>query len=148
MAVALVALDGGWWMGQPASRSENASEASFVEALWAGDLEGAFAYIRAGHDPNMPVAFRQQELTGGRDIMVAPLLIAVANNRDDSVAMLMSVGARLDAPGNRFAVCLANRLGHEDIARLIIRDGGPTASNGTCPAIAASPEAPLRAYVE
>ena len=29
-------------------------------------MEQAFAFIRAGHDPNVPVTFRDQVLTGGR----------------------------------------------------------------------------------
>lgn len=146
VAVALAALEGSRLTRQ--SSSTALVEGSLGEALRGGELEQAFAFIRAGQDPNRPVVFRDQETTGDREILIAPLLIAVAYNRDDSVSMLMSAGARLDAPGNRFAVCLANRLGHEDIAELIIRDGRLAASDVTCPEATPSPEAPLLVYVE
>lgn len=146
-AVALVVAEGRWWMGEADSTSRSRPEGTLAEALREGDLERAFAFIDAGQDPNVPVALRDDELTGGEEIMVTPLLIAVAYNRDDSVAMLMSVGARLDAPGNRFAVCLANRLGHEEIAEAIVRDGALDASKVVCPE-RTSAEAPLAAYVE
>ena len=148
VAASLALFEGRALMGPSTMRDSDLSEASFAEALRQGDMELAFATIRAGRNPNSPVAFRDQVLTGGRDIMIAPLLIAVAYNRDDSVAMLMGYGARLDAPGNRFAVCLARQLGYEAIASLVTRDGGPEAARATCPDRKAAREAPLLAYVE
>ena len=148
LAAVLVLCEGLAWVGPSTPRASDVSEASFVEALRQGDMEQAFAFIRAGHDPNIPVVFRDQALTGGRDIRIAPLLIAVAYNRDDSVAMLMGYGARLNAPGNRFAACLATRMEHEEIAAAITRDGGPAAQRPTCPAPSPPSDAPLLAYVE
>ena len=148
LAAGLVLFEGLAWVGPSTPRASDVSEASFVEALRQGDMEQAFAFIRAGHDPNVPVTFRDQVLTGGRDIRIAPLLIAVAFNRDDSVAMLMGYGARLDAPGNRFAACLATRMEHEEIAAAITRDSGPAVSRPTCPDFPPPSDAPLLAYVE
>jgi hypothetical protein len=127
-------------------RHGEAPVGSFGEALRDGDLDNAFLFIRSGQDPNAPVEFRDPILTGDREVMVSPMLIAVASNRDDTVMMLMSFGARLDAAGNRFAGCLANHLGHERIARLIATYGGAAAPDNVCPDAATDPAPPLIAF--
>jgi hypothetical protein len=80
--------------------------------------------------------------------MVTPLLIAVATRVDNTVRMLMTAGVRIDAPGNRFALCLANQLGDTTIAGVIMHDGGPAAKTVNCPAAPSSPEARLLAFVD
>lgn len=122
---------------------------AFAQALRSGDYERAFEYLRdTGSDANNPIPFRDAELTGDRDIMVTPLLIAVATRVDNTVRMLMTAGARIDAPGNRYALCLANQLGDTTIAGVITHDGGPAAKPVTCPAAPPSPEARLLAFVD
>jgi hypothetical protein len=117
-------------------------------AIQDDDIVRAFAHIRSGEDPNAPVAYRHERLTGGREIMVTPLVAAIAHSRDDSVKMLMSSGARLDVPGSRFAVCLAKRLGHDRIVATLVRYGGAAATEAPCPEQVPSAEAPLEAYVD
>jgi len=150
--VALPAIAGAVTLGMLEGRllfASHVSEApvgSLGEALRRRDLENAFLFIRAGQDPNQPIRFRDPILTGDREIMISPLLIAVASNNDDGLMMLMSVGARFDAPGNQFAGCLAARLGHEGIAEMITDYGGPAASPNACPDAASDPSAPLTAF--
>lgn len=138
-----------WWqIDLTLTASDPYAGWSFVDALREDYFEVAFEYIRSGQDPNAPVAFQDDRLTGGEELMLTPILIAVAHGRADTVAMLMSSGVDLDAPGNRFAVCLARRLGHDDIAEAIVRNGGAEAAEATCPEMEVPEEAPLRAYVE
>ena len=122
---------------------------SFAGALRSGDYEQAFEYLRdTGSDANNPIPFRDSELTGNREVLVTPLLIAVATRVDNTVRMLMGAGVKIDAPGNRFALCLANQLGDTTIAGIIAHDGGPAAKTVTCPAASPSPQAPLLTFVE
>lgn len=122
---------------------------SFAQALRSGDYERAFEYLRdTGSDANNPIPFRDSELTGNREILVTPLIIAVATRVDNTVRMLMGAGIRIDAPGNRFALCLANQLGDTTIAGVIMHDGGLAAKTVTCPAAPPSPEARLLAFVD
>jgi len=121
---------------------------SFSDAVQADAIERAFGHIRSGEDPNAPVPFRDDALTGGREIMLTPMLIAVAADNTDSVSMLMSSGVRMDAPGNRFAVCLARRMGHGELAVKIVEEAGPETAPTTCPDGPPSGEAPLSVYVE
>jgi len=145
-ACLIVVLEINRFMEQRSRPAVDAS--SFAEVLRSGDYEQAFEIIRAGQDPNTPILFRDSDLTGNRDIMVTPLLIAVATRVDNTVRMLMSAGVRIDAPGNRFALCLADQLGDKTIAGVITHDGGPAAKTVTCPAAPPSREAALLAFVE
>lgn len=120
---------------------------TLARAIREDDFEEAFAHIRAGQDPNARVAFRDP-LTGDREVMLTPLMIAAAYGRENSVAMLMSSGARADAPGSRFAVCVARQRGHEEVAAMIVRYAAPAAVPDTCPAPPPRDEASLLAYVE
>jgi hypothetical protein len=153
LLLAVPALVVGAWLAwtdtRPVRAESTPSDSSFlIEALREDAIERSFAYFRSGHDPNEPVPFRDDRLTGGTDVMVTPLLIAVALDRADTVRMLMSSGARLDARGNRYAVCLARRLGHTGIADLLLQDGGADAAAAACPRAEQDEEAPLRAYVD
>ena len=110
----------------------------FADAIRRGDLDSVFLFIRAGHDPNTPVAFSDEVLTGARVVAVSPLLVAIAADRDDAMLMLMSFGASLDTPGNKFAGCLADRLGHDGLAELLAEYGGPAGAEKPCPDTAGS----------
>jgi hypothetical protein len=119
--------------GQQASRYDEPPQGNLAEAIQRQGVEQAYAFIRAGHDPNAPIAFSDRDLTGDQPMRLSPLLVAIAANQENAVLMLMSFGARLDHPGNRDALCLARYLKRDDIIRVLERDGG-TAVPGTCAA--------------
>ena len=104
---------------------------SLADAIASDDVQQAYEFIRGGQDPNGLIEAADPVLTGGRRVMVTPLLWAVAMRSDRSVLMLFGVGARIDAEDEHRAVCLAQRLSQDDIARLLERHGGH-ASTGSC----------------
>lgn len=108
------------------------ASASMADAIAHDDARAAFEFIRAGQDPNTVVTVRHEELTGGRPVEVLPLIWAVATQSDNSAAMLLGFGARLDPSTKRQAVCLATRLGRDDIVQLL-HLSGEDASTGPCP---------------
>ena len=120
----------------------------FADTLKYDHFERASQYIHAGTDPNAPVPYRDKVLTGGDEITLAPLLIAVANDRLDSVKMLMSTGLRLDAPANRYALCLAQRRGYESIAKLLTIELGDAAAAPPCPERIETGNTILRPFAE
>jgi hypothetical protein len=153
LMLALPAILGGLWIAATEVRSAttaSSSKASFnslADAIQHGEVEDAYAFIDAGTDPNAPLAFTDADLTGDRPVMVSPLMLAVATNRDNVVMMLLSFGARMDLPQNELAPCVAKYLGYNDLAGMIIRDGTPPA-NVTCPEVRADAAAPLLAFVK
>jgi hypothetical protein len=100
---------------------------SLADAIAAGDVEQAHGYLRAGHDPNQSMAVRDLTLTGGRWILVPPLLWAVATGHVPVVKMLLGHGARTHGPPVQQAVCLADALGRQDIVGVLrmLADEGP-----------------------
>lgn len=134
--------------GQEASRYRSPPEGALAETIQHQGVEQAYAFIRAGHDPNGPIAFSDPELTGDQPMTLSPLLVAVATNQENAVLMLMSFGARLDHPANRHALCLARYLERNDIIEVLERDGGE-GPRGECrekPAPDGRP--PLRAFFD
>jgi hypothetical protein len=79
--------------------------------------------------------------------MISPLMLAVSSNKENTVMMLLSFGARMDLPQNELASCLARRLGYDDLAAMILRDGRP-AREVSCPEPPPAATAPLLAYVK
>jgi hypothetical protein len=120
---------------------------TIVEAIQRGNqgVEDAYAFIAAGQDANQPIAVTDEELTGGRRVMVSPLMLAVAARNRNVVQMLLNFGARLDLPQNRLAVCLATALQSDAIVSILERDGGIKAATTPCPEGLAGAEAPLLA---
>jgi hypothetical protein len=145
-AIALAAIEGGGLFRQDPSLTRPAASATLADAIRHHGVEHAYAFIRAGQDPNAATPFRDRELTGDREVAVTPLVVAVATNRDNAVMMLLGFGARLDHPGNRLVICLADRLGHEAIAK-ILRSSGQAPPDVSCPATPVSGP-PLLAYVQ
>lgn len=113
--------------------------ASMADAIAGNDARGAYAFIRAGQDPNGVITVRHDVLTGGRRVEVVPLLWAVATQSEEAVAMLLGFGGRLDTPTKRQAVCLAAQLGRDDIVQLL-QLSSPDASPDPCPAVRAGGE--------
>ena len=146
-AVGLSAIEAGRFMRPPSPRYGEQPAGSLAYALRHNGVEQSYAFIRAGADPNAPIVFRDPEITGDREVSISPLLVAVAVKNENAVMMLLSFGARMELPGNRQAVCLARRLGYDDIADIILRDGGPAATADACPEPHASSEPPLLAFV-
>ena len=96
---------------------------SFADAIERNDVDQAYAFIRAGQDPNQPIGVSNPVLTGGRRVLVSPLLWAVATGRRDALLMLLGYGARLDAAIGAEALCLAEALGDGTTAALLQRHG-------------------------
>jgi hypothetical protein len=142
----VAALGVGILEGRAIVRDEPSQALSFTDAVRADALAEALQYVRSGQDPNKAVSYRDDQVTGDRTVLVTPLLIAVAHNRENMVMLLMSFGARLDAPGNAYAVCLANRLGNERLGQMILRDAGLDASPADCPEPDPAASAPLLAF--
>jgi len=152
--LAAPAIVGGLWIASTAVRGSTAAGSSSVpafesiaDAIRHGEVEDAYAFLSAGTDPNAPLPFSDAELTSGRPVTISPLMLAVASNKENTVMMLLSFGARLDLPQNELAACLARRLGYDDLAAMIVRDGRPQRAV-TCPAPPPDAPAPLLAYVK
>jgi hypothetical protein len=119
VAVGLSGIEG-WRLMWPRSALFTSPFAySLAEAIAAGDVEQAYAYVRAGHDPNQPIAVRDSALTGGRWVLSPPLLWAAATGQTQVVKMLLGYGVRTSDPSYPRALCIADTLGHEEIGRLL-----------------------------
>ena len=138
-ATTLTVLEG-WRLSRPQSELFVTPFAySLAEAIERDDVRRAYAFIRAGQDPNEPIAVRHRSLTADRVVQVSPLVWAVAVNSRSSVLLLLGFGARMDrAPEDR-AACLAKALGNSGMAELLRRYGDAGAI--TCPdsSLAVSP---------
>lgn len=111
---------------------------TLAEAIERHDVPRAFALVRAGQDPNVPIVVNDPALTGGRDQPVSPLWWAVGM-RDASVAlMLIDAGARITRAEGWSADCLADRLGETAIAALLRQYGHPPAESCASPPAASS----------
>ena len=147
------ALVGALWIaatGMRASNGASTSEppfASMADAIQHGEVEDVYAFITAGADPNARIPFSDPELTADRPVMISPLMLAVSANKENTVMMLLSFGARIDLAQNELAPCLARRLGYSDLGAMIVRDGKPP-REVTCPEPQPAPQAPLLAYVK
>lgn len=106
---------------------------SLADAIAVGELPQAYAFIRAGQDPNEPIWVRHRVLTDGRWLRVSPLLWAVATRNGQAVDMLIAFGAQLDRRENKDAACLAELLGDQSILRALRLNGAQPAA-GDCPA--------------
>ena len=127
-----VALEG-WRLRRPDSQLFVTPIAySLADAIERDDVQRAYEFVREGQDPNELIAVRHPVLTGGRQVLVPPLLWAVAVNSRQAVLMLLGFGARMDRAMDRRVACLADALGHDETARLIRLYGGTTPP-GPCP---------------
>ena len=104
---------------------------SLAEAIAERDLAAAYEFLREGQDPGGLIRVQDETLTGGRPALVSPLLWAVGKQNRDAVLMLLGFGAPMDATLERRAVCLAERLGNTELARLL-REHGSGAPTGDC----------------
>lgn len=133
--------------GLPSPSAATTGFDSIADAIQRGQVEDAYAFVSTGTDPNAPIPFRDPQLTADLEVNVSPLMLATATNNDNAVMMLLSFGARMDLPQNALAICLARRLGHHDIADMILRDVKP-APTVTCPQAPSDAPAPLLTFVK
>src|SRR2546426_6608664 len=79
-AIGLGALEA-WRLRHPESPLFSTPFAySLADAIERDDVQRAHAFIRAGQNPNDLIAVRHPALTGGRTILVSPLVWAAAMN--------------------------------------------------------------------
>jgi hypothetical protein len=106
---------------------------SLADAIEQNDVEHAYAFLRAGQDPNQPIGVRHPLLTAGQSVLVSPLIWAIATGSRETLLMLLGFGAHFDPGRDGGAVCLAEALGNKEMARLVTAYGS------------ALPERPCRA---
>jgi hypothetical protein len=92
---------------------------SLADAIERNDVEHAHAFLRAGQDPNRPIAVRHAVLTGGQSVLVPPLVWAVETGSRETLLMLLGFGARVDPTNPDNALCAAEALGSKELARLL-----------------------------
>ena len=128
LVVALgIAAVGAWRVVRPPSPFDTPLAYSLGDAIAQGDLLQAYGFIHRGQDPNDLIAVRDPVLTGGRSVLVSPVVWATAVQNPQAVQMLLAFGVRMDRAANRKAVCLAEALRNEDIVRVLRRDDdGPS----------------------
>lgn len=98
--------------------------------------------LRAGADPDRPVAFRHGEIADGKEQMVTPLFAAAALQRDEMIAELLAAGASL--PGNRLALCAAVAAGNGSTVALLLASGLDANTEPKCDSDHLSPRALAR----
>ncbi len=96
---------------------------SLADAIESGDVLRAYEFIRAGQDPNAWIPVRHAVLSGGRTVLVSPLMWATAAQNKQAVLMLLGAGARLDRAPDKAAACVADALGNAEIASLLRQYG-------------------------
>jgi hypothetical protein len=121
---------------------------SLSDAITHGlPVEDVYAFIRDGQDPNEPVAVDDPEYTGGQALTASPLMLAIAAGEANTVVMLFNFGARLDAPANRYALCLAREIGNSEIMETLAGQAERDAAAVECGGATREAATPLRAWV-
>ncbi len=87
---------------------------SLADALEQHQLEAAYAFIRAGQNPDEPIPVRHPTITGGRTVLAAPLVWAAAVENREGALMLLGFGAAArEIPR---AICVAEARGRMNVA--------------------------------
>ncbi len=92
---------------------------SLADAIQSGDVLQTYELLRAGHNPQQPIAVRHPILTGGQVVMVQPLLWAVALESNQVVPLLLTFDGPVEPALAAQAACLAERIGNDDAAQLL-----------------------------
>ena len=145
LALAVVLVEFERWQHPRARLFTSPAFASLADAIQADDMAGAYALLRAGANPNDPIAVRDPALTRGRSVLASPLIWAVATQRRNAVLMLLAHGARAESDADKAASCLADALGNAELAALV-RKYSNTLPRERCPA-PRDPGAPLLSLV-
>jgi hypothetical protein len=109
-------------------------------------VEDAYAFIKAGRDPNERLTVDDPEYAGDGSITVSPLMLAVAAGNGSVALMLLNAGARPDLPDNRLAGCLARALGEVEMVSIVVAFFGEDAQTA-CPPRAPDDPRPLLRWV-
>jgi hypothetical protein len=144
-ALSICALEAYRWLRPESALFVAPHPDTLTQAIVDDDYEGAYAFIRGGQDPNRPIEFRDDRLTGGRAVRVSPLLLAVATGSENSLRMLLGFGARMVVPPDSLAGCLADALDDSRLASLVRALGAAPAS--ACPATEGATAYPLLGYI-
>lgn len=94
------------------------------EAIVADDLRGVMGFVQSAQSPNALIAVHDPALTGGRDVLVPPIVWAAAAGRQRIVLALLGAGATFERDADKAAACIADDLDLTEIAsqlRLIAR---------------------------
>jgi hypothetical protein len=145
LALAVVRVEFERWRHPRSRLFASPTFASLADAIQADDVEGAFALLRGGANPNEPIAVRDPTLTRGRSVLASPLIWAVATQRRNAVLMLLAHGARAESDADKATSCLADALGNADLAALL-RKYSNTWPRERCPA-PRDPRAPLLSLI-
>ena len=127
-----------WWLASVFLPQAPGSEIdtftySPAEAIAHGDVDATYDFIRKGWNPDQLTAASDPNVTGGRTVLVSPLVWAAAQRRRDIVSELLTFGAHVDAADNRAAPCVADAVGAADVAKML-RDYDGALAPGECPA--------------
>ncbi len=108
------------------------------EAIVADDLRGVMDFLQRGQSPDALIPVHDPALTGGREILVPPILWAAAAGRQRMVLALLGAGVTFERAADKAAACLADQLAFPEIAtslRQIARLPAPSA----CPPAPSGP---------
>jgi hypothetical protein len=125
MALTLTAIEALRFADPDAALFGGPPPATLAQSIIEGfGVEQTVQFIRHGQDPNEPVPIDDVEYTGGGKVRVSPLMLAVAAGDGSALRMLLSFGARLDLPQNRYAECLARESRNPEIPAIIAAHRG------------------------
>jgi len=147
VALTVVSIEATRWLRPRSPLFRPPVVLSLADAIATDDVQAAYEFLRAGQDPNELVGVSDPSLTDGRQVLVSPLVWAVAKQSTNSVLMLLGHGARMDRAEDRAASCLADSLGNGDIANALRSRPGAVAHE-QCPKTTADAGAPLLLFVE
>ena len=120
------------FLPQPPGSEKSTFTYSPAEAIGRGDLEATYELVRKGWDPDQLIAAADDTLTRGRTVLVSPLVWAVAQRQREIAGELLAFGAHVDRSSNPIAPCVADAIGDADLADLLRKYPGATASDD-CP---------------
>jgi len=105
--------------------------ASLADAILQGDVEGAYAFIRNGQDPDALIPVEDSDFADGELVRISPIVLAVAAGQANEVTMLLSAGVHMDLPDNALARCLARERGNDEVREAL--QLGSTTAPLACP---------------
>jgi hypothetical protein len=134
LALAVVVVELERWRNPRSRLFADPTFYSLADAIQADDVKGAYAFLRAGTNPNDLIEVRDPVLTRGRSVLASPLVWAVATEHRNSALMLLAHGARADRDIDKAAPCLADALRNAELATLL-RKFANTLPPEQCPAL-------------
>ncbi len=102
------------------------ASASLAATIQRQDALATYELLRGGRDPRQPIAVSHPTLTGGRTVLVPPLVWAAAVSNQQVAALLLTFGPPIDAATRRRAACVAARFDNDEIVDTIALFGAIT----------------------